>query len=229
MEAAKNHYAAVYLDTYAGSQNPLLVEIGKQELWALERILEHAFKSAMIPDVLKAYPKEIIKLGEIKSQNILPAKRRETLKTTSSTSPRVLDRLPYYRKKDIEVSIPIYKAEYAFPLIILKQLLQAKNTPPDQKRLLILDSDGDLAVTALPSEQINKAKRKLNSLQKKGKAGHLICLRKPGGTAIDIIEISELQKQALENVAQSFEETGKERQPLSGTIKKVLNKARETV
>ena len=45
----------------------------------------------------------------------------------------------------------------------------------------------------------------------------------------DIMKISELQRQALENVVQSFEETGKEKQPLSGTIKKVLNKARETV
>ncbi len=156
-------------------------------------------------------------------------KSRETHETTSATSSKVLDRLPYYRKQDVEVSIPIYKAEYAFPLIILKRLPQAKNTPPSQQRLLILDSDGDLAVTALPLEQINKAKRKLDNLQGKGKEGCLICLRKPEGASVDAMEISELQRRALETVTQYFEETGKGKQPLSATVKKVLNKAKETV
>jgi len=136
--------------------------------------------------------------------------------------------LPYYRKQDVEVSIPIYKAEYAFPVIILKRLPQAKNTPPSQQRLLVLDSDGDLAMITLPSEQINKAERKHSSLQRKGKEGYLICLRGPKGTSVDVMEINELQRQALEAVAQYFEETGKGKQPLSDAVKKVLNKAKET-
>ena len=229
MEVFQYNYATIYWDTGASRSTPLLVKIGENEIWALDRILEHALRDATIPDVLRRYPKEIIKLGEIKRKELLIEKTRETHKTTSATSSKVLNRLPYYRKQDIEVSIPIYKVDYAFPLIILKQLPPAKNTPPSQKRLLVLDSDGDLAVTTLPSELIDKAERKRISLQRRGKESYLICLRKPKGISVDIMEISELQRLALETVTQYFEKTGRGKQPLSGAIKTVLNKARKTV
>jgi len=202
----------------------LPVEIGKNETWALERILEHALKNAVIPDILKKYPKEIIKLGEIKQQQLATEKS----KTTSVASPKVLDRLPYYRKQDVELSMPIYKANFAFPLIILKRIPRAKNTPPGQQRLLVLDSDGDLAVTVLPLAQIKNAERKLDNLQQKGKEGYLICQQEPEGISVDVMEISKLQKQALEAVAQYFQENSKTKQPLSSAVKKVLSKARET-
>ncbi|MFC1986228.1 hypothetical protein ACFLWC_04470 [Chloroflexota bacterium] len=229
MEVSQKNYATIYWDTGASRLMPLLVEIGNRETWALERILEHAFRSAVIPDILTRYLKEIIKLGEVKLQELPTGKARETRKTTPVTSSKVLDRLPYYRKQDFEVSIPIYKAEHAFPLIILKQLPQAKNTSSSQQRLLVLDSDGDLAVTTLPLERLKKAKRKLDNLQRKGKEGYLICLRKPEGTSVDIMEISELQRQALETTTQYFGETGKGKRPLSNAVKEVLYKAKETV
>jgi len=229
MEISQNNYATIYWDTGASRLTPLLVEIGSKEIWALERILEHALRSAVIPDILTGYLKEIIKLGEIKHQELLIKKTKGTHKATSAASPKVLDRLPYYRKQDVEISIPIYKAEYAFPLIILKQLPQAENAPSSQQRLLVLDSDGDLAVTALSVEQISKAKRKLNNLQRKGRDGCLICLRKPEGASVDVMEISGLQRQALEAITQYFEETGKGRQSLPEAVKIVLNKAIEMV
>ena len=229
MEISKNPYASIYWDTGVSRFTPVLVKIGEKEAWALEHILEHALRSAIIPDVLKSYPKEIIKSEEMKRKELLIEKSREARRTTSAISSKVLDRLSYYRKQDVEVSIPIYKAEYAFPLIILKLLLQAENTPAGKQSLLVLDSDGDLAVTTLPLERIKKAKRKLNNLRRKGKEGYLICLRKTEGDSVDVMEISELQRQALETVTQYFEETGKVKQPLSDAVKKVLNKARETV
>jgi len=229
MEVSQNNYATIYWDTGASRPVPLVVKIEENESWALNRILEHALKDATIPDVLRRYPEEIINLGKSKRKELLIEKTRENYKTTSSTSSKVLNRLPYYRKQDVEVSIPIYKVEYAFPLIILKQLPPAKNTPPSQQRLLVLDSDGDLTVTTLPSELINKAERKRISLQRRGKESYLICLRKPKGTSVDIMEISELQRLALETVTQYFEKTGGGKQPLSGAIRTVLNKARKTV
>ena len=229
MEVSQNNYATIYWDTGASRPVPLVIKIEENESWALNRILEHALKGATIPDVLRRYPEEIINLGRSKGKGLLIEKTRAAHKTTSAISSKVLNRLPYYRKRDVEVSIPIYKVEYAFPLIILKQLPPAKNTPPSQKRLLILDSDGDLAVTTLPSELIDKAERKRISLQRKGKEGYLICLWKPRGISVDIMEISELQRLALEAVTQYFEETGGGKQPLSGAIRTVLNKARKTV
>jgi len=229
MEISQNNYATIYWDTGASRPVPLVVKIEENESWALNRILEHALKGATIPDVLKRYPQEIIKLGEAKHKELLIEKIRATHKITSAISSKVLNRLPYYSKRDVEVSIPIYKVEYAFPLIILKLLPPAKDTPPGQQRLLVLDSDGDLTVTTLPSELINKAERKRISLQKGGKEGYLICLRRPKGIFVDIMEISELQRLALEAITQYFEETGGGKQPLSGAIRTVLNKARKTV
>jgi len=229
MEVSQNNYATIYWDTGASRPVPLVVKIEENESWALNRILEHALKDATIPDVLRRYPEEIINLGKSKRKELLIEKTRENYKTTSSTSSKVLNRLPYYRKQDVEVSIPIYKLDYAFPLIILKQLPPAKDTPSSQQRLLVLDSDGDLTVTTLPSELINKAEKNRISLQRRSKEGYLICLRRPEGIFVDIMEINELQRLALEAVTQYFEETGGGKQPLSGAIRTVLNKARKTV
>ncbi|MFC1950292.1 hypothetical protein ACFLWD_01350 [Chloroflexota bacterium] len=229
MEVSQRNCATIYWDTGASKPRLLVVEIGEGETLALEHILEHALRSAMVPDILTRYLKEIIKLGEVKLQGLLTGKSRETHKTTSSTSSKVLSRLPYYRKEDVEVSIPIYKAELAFPLIILKRLPQTKNTGPNQQRLLVLDSDGDLVVTTLPLEQISKAERKLNNLQRNGKEGYLIYSRKPKGTSVEVIEISELQRQALETITQYFNETGKGKWPLSDAVNEVLYKAKEVV
>lgn len=229
MEVSKNNYATLYIDTGGSKFEPLLVEIGSKEAWALERVLENALIRVVIPAILTRYLKEIIKLGESKRQGLLIVKTREAHQTVSAASSRILDRLPYYRKQDVEISIPIYKVEYAFPLIILQRLPKAKDTSPGQQRLLVLDSDGDLGVTTLSLEQISKAKGKLNDLQRKGKAGYLICLRKPEGVAVDSIEVTELQRQALETVTRYFEETGQGKQPFPEAIRKVLQRARETV
>ncbi|MBU2536170.1 MAG: hypothetical protein KKD83_08425 [Chloroflexi bacterium] len=229
MEASQNDFATIYWDTGTSRPTPLVVKIGENEIWALNHILEHALRDAIIPDVLRTYPEEIIKLGDSKRRELLIEKTRDTHKTTSSTSSKVLNRLPYYRKDDVEVSIPIYKVEYAFPLIILKRLPPVKNTPPSQQRLLVLDSDGDLIVTTLSSELIDKAERKRIGLQRRGKEGYLICLQKPKGISVDIMEISELQRLALENVTQYFEETSGGKQPISGAVRTILNKARKTV
>jgi len=229
MEVSQNNYATIYWDTGASRPMPLVVKIEENESWALNRILEHALRDTVIPDVLRKYPEEIIKLGDSKRRELLIEKTRDTHKTTSSTSSKVLNRLPYYRKDDVEVSIPIYKVEYAFPLIVLKRLPPAKNTLSSQQRLLVLDSDGDLTVTTLPLELIDKAERKRIRLQRRGKEGYLICLQKPKGISVDIMEMSELQRLALENVIQYFEETSGGKQPLSGAVRTVLNKARKTV
>jgi len=228
MEASQNDYATIIWDTGTSRPIPLVVKIGESETWALNHILEHALRDAIIPDVLKRYPEEIIKLGELKRKELLIEKAKEIYKNTPATLSKVLNRLPYYRKHELEVSFPIYKVEYAFPLIILKRLPPVEDTPPGQQRSLVLDSDGDLIITTIPSELVDKAERKRISLHRKGKEGYLICLKKPNGVSVDIMEISELQKLALENVTQYFEETGG-KQPLSGAIRTILNKVRNTV
>jgi hypothetical protein len=208
---------------------PVFVAIGDRESWALERLLEHAFRSAIVPDVLIGPVREIIRLGESKHRELATEKAKDAQKTTFPTSSKMLDILPYDGGSDVELSIPLYKAEYAFPLIILKRLTQGQHRTPGRQPLLILDSDGDIAAISLPAEQVNKAEIKLDALRRTGKEGSLICLEKPDGISIDIMEISDVQKQALEIVPQHCEEGGTARQPLSDAVNNVLNKVKEIV
>jgi hypothetical protein len=228
-ELSPNNYATIYWDTGMNRHVPVFVDIGDRESWAMERILEHAFRSAIVPDVLIGPIREIIRLGESKHRELVEEKTKGARKIAPPVSSKVLDRLPFYSKNDIEVSMPLYKAEYAFPLVILKRLVQENDIDPGEQPLLILDSDGDVAAVTLPEEQINKAERKLDALRKKGKEGSLICLKKPEGISIDVMEISDAQRQALEIVAQYFEETGTARQPLSDAVSNVLDKVKEIV
>ncbi len=228
-ELSPNNYATIYWDAGMNRHVPVFVEIGDRENWALERLLEHAFRSAVVPNVLVGSIREIIGLGENKHQELVEEKTKGAHRATSPAPSKVLDILPYSSRNDVEVSIPLYKAEYAFPLIILKKLVQENNIGSSEQPLLILDSDGDVAAITLPEEQIDKAERKLEALRKKGKEGSLICLEKSEGISIGVMEISDVQRQALEIVAQYFEETGTARQPLSDAVSNVLNKVKEIV
>jgi len=228
-ELSPNNFAAIYVDTGMNRHVPVFVEIGDRETWVLERLLEHALRSAIVPDVLIGPVRDIIRLGESKHREPAAEKTKDTQKATSPTSFRVLDIIPYDSGSDVELSIPLYKAEYAFPLIILKRLAQGQHETPGQQSLLILDSDGDVTAISLPVEQVNKAEIKLDALRKKGKEGLLIGLWKPDGTSIDVMEISDMQRQALETVTQGYEESGTARQPLSDAVNNVLNKVKEIV
>jgi hypothetical protein len=228
-ESSPNNYATIYWDTGMNRHVPIFVDIGDRESWALERILEHAFRSAIVPDVLIGPIRAIIGLGESKHRELAVEKTNDVQTTTSPASFKMLDILPYDSGNDVELSIPLYKAEYAFPLIILKKLAQENNVGPGEQSLLVLDSDGDCAAITLPEEQVNKAERRLDALHKNGKEGSLICLEKPEGISIDVMEISDVQRQALDIVTQYFEETGTARQPLSDAINNVLNKLKEIV
>ncbi|MFC1914293.1 hypothetical protein ACFLXF_03370 [Chloroflexota bacterium] len=227
MEMSQRNFATVYMDTGSNRFMPLFVQTGVKEAWALDRILEHALKRNVVPDVLKVYSKGIIKLGEIEYKGLSAGKTGVTGKTTSESSSRVLNRLSYYEKQDIEVSVPIYKADYSYPLIVLKQLPKSKNTMSDRQNTLILDSAGDIGIVDLPLGQFKKAERRLKNLNRKGKDSCLICLRKTGAISIDVLEISESQRQALDTLTQLFEETRQGQRPLSTAVRNVIYQAKE--
>jgi len=156
-EDSPAQYATVYLDKGEDKYTPFYVEIGVNEVYALERIMEHALRSAIVPDVLKSYPREIIKLGETKYREMLSEKSARATSETLMAPSKPLQRLPYYREKDIEVSVPIYKSEYSFPLIVLRLLPAIESTPPGQRPSLVLDNDGDIVLTNLFLQPITRA------------------------------------------------------------------------
>jgi hypothetical protein len=141
-------FATVGLETIEGRFIPTTVPVNSEQAWALERILEHALSHGQVPYVLRKYLGPIIRRGNEGREAIIAARVRRKREKPVQVVPKVLNRLPYYPERDIEVSMPIYKASYAYPLLLLKRLEPDEQTPAGMQRLLILDSDGDMATTA---------------------------------------------------------------------------------
>lgn len=230
MERSHKLFATLGLETSPGNYMPAAVEIGDNEVWALEHILDHALKKGRLPDILKKYLKPIIKLGETSRDTVLAEHKERRRRVSSEATPRVLNRLPYYPENDIEFSMPLYKAEYSYPLIVMKRLPPDKHTPPHFQGLLILDSDGDLAVIQVPSQLTNAVEKVLNEhRQKSNRNVCMIIYKDLECLSIDYMVVSQLQKKALDTITRYYEETGYGKKPISATAKTVLTRAKERV
>lgn len=230
LERAHKNYATLSLEIAPGRSVPWAVEINPEQVWALEHILEHAIKRGEIPAILKKYPKEIIRIGRLKCEELNRDNERVGNFAFSGKTPEVLQRLAYYSEDAIEAAVPIYKAQYRYPLIVLKRLPPNEKTSPEMQRLLTLDSDGDLAITRLPLEAIDEAERNLEEWKRISKSeGCIIYSRHQDSFTISNLEISELQAKALDLIAQHFEETGYGQQPIPTDAQAVLARAKEYI
>jgi len=230
LERAHKNYATLSLEIAPGRSVPWAVEITPEQVWALEHILEHAIKRGEIPAILKKYPKEIIRIGRLKCEELNRDNERVGNFVFSGKTPEVLQRLAYYSEDAIEAAVPIYKAQYRYPLIVLKRLPPNEKTSPEMQRLLTLDSDGDLAITRLPLEAIDEAERNLEEWKRISKSeGCIIYSRHQDSFTISNLEISELQTKALNLIAQHFEETGYGQQPIPTDAQAVLARAKEYI
>lgn len=209
---------------------PLAVEISSEQVDALNSILEHALKRGIIPDILKRYPKEIIKLGEGKRKELRSQYEQARIYPVSVETPEVLRRVADYPADGIDVAIPIYKAEYHYPLIVLKRLPPNEQTLPNVQRLLILDGDEDLAIIRVPLEMIDEAEEKLEEWKRKNNSdGCILYSRHSDGFVIGHMEISEFQRKALDMITSHFEKTGHGERPISIDAQTVLAKAKVIV
>jgi hypothetical protein len=229
MKRSGKDFAIVGLETIPGRFIPAAVEVRSNEIWAMQRILEHALKSGRLPDILKNYIKPIIKRSEGTREAII-AEKKKRRKPETPVNARVLERLPYYPEHDIEISMPIYKAEYAYPLILLKRLPADEQTPADTQRLLILDSDGDLAVIKVPTRLVRRIEIELAERSGINRQFTTVLIsREDGALSLTLMPLSRLQKRGLDAIIRYFEATGSSKQPVSLAVKKVLSLARERV
>ena len=227
LESARKNYAILGLEIAPGQSLPLAVAINSEQFWALENILEHALKRSLIPDILKKYIKQIIKLGETKRKELVTQPEPAESNSPPATSPEILRRLAYGVEDTIEVSVPIYKAEHSYPLVLLKRLTPDEKTGPDTQRMLVLDNDGDLAIIRIPSEVVNEAERGFEEWKIEAKSeGCVIYSRRQDGLVMSYLETSWFQRKALELIAQRFEETGRGERPISRDAQEVLMRAR---
>ena len=224
---ARKNYAVIGLEITPGQSFPWVVTINSEQVWALESILEHALKRGLVPDIMKKYIKQIIKLGEDKRKEIMMQNAAAESDSPSGTTPEILQRLVYGVEDTIEVSVPIYKARYQYPLVVLKRLVPDKQTEPEMQRILILDGDGDLAIIRVPLETIDEAERDFEEWKIKSKSeGCIIYSRHPGGLVMSYLETSWFQRKALDLIVQRFEETGRGERPISKDAQEVLIRAR---
>ena len=228
MESNNKDYATLGLEMGPGNFLPLVVEVGPKEVLALEHILDHARKRGVIPDVLKKELWQIIKLGESRRREGEAEKRKNVLTVTPAATPGVLTRLPYYLEQDIEFSMPIYKASHSYPLIVLNRLPSKKQGSHDAQRLLIMDSDGDLAVMKVPLKLMAESEKRLEEwVAKTDMHACIIIGRSAKGLDINYLMISQAQKKALDTIARLFEETSSREQPVTAAAKKILIQARD--
>lgn len=217
MELRHKTFATIGLETEPSKLLPVSVEISSREVWALEHILEHALKNGRLPDLLKKYLKPIIKLGESSLEAMTPIQDKHRPRSEREATPRVLNRLPYYTESDIEFSMPIYKAEYSYPLIVLKRLPQEETVQHNTRRLLILDADGDLAIIKVASRLASKNNDSNECM---------ILVKSAEGLSTEFMPLSQLQKKALETLTKHFEKTGNGKQTISIATRTILERAK---
>ncbi len=230
MARRRSYFATVGLETSPGQYVPATVEIGQKDVWALEHILEHALKNGQLPDILKKYLKPIIKLNESERETVIAEFRKRRRQVQPEATPKVLERLPYYPEEEMEVSMPIYKAEYSYPLIVLKMLPPDVNTPRDTSKLLVLDSDGDMAVMEMPARIVRKMEIELTGYSKKKRDSTCILISKNrDGYTFGFMTVSRQQKKSLDVLTRYFEETGSSKQRVSLAVQTVITRAKENV
>ncbi len=228
MEINNRSCATIGLEIGPGNFAPTVVEISDEEATALSHVLDHALKYGKVPDILRKYLIRIIKLGD-PGHKVVPVKNKKRgRRVTQKATPRVLDRLPYYLEGDIEFSMPIYKAEHRYPLIVIKRLTSGDKTKNGSQRLLILDSDGDLAIIKVPFQLLDRSEKRLEEwATKNDKNACLVIYREPDGYSVNYMVISQMQRKSLDTIARHFEETCYGKQPISITAKTVLTRARD--
>ena len=228
MERSQKSFAIVGLETSPVNFMPVPVEINATEAWAMELILDHALKNGRLPYILKKCIKPIIIRGEASSEAVLSEIEMSPRQTGTEPTPQVLNRLPYYSEQDIEFSVPIYKAAYSYPLIVLKQLPSDEPALPDSQRLLILDSDGDLAVVTVPYQLMDTAEKEIKEHDKKKTMNQCMIISKDReGLAMDYMAISQAQRRALDTITRYFEEDRYGKQAISAAARAVLARARD--
>jgi hypothetical protein len=215
MKQRHKPFATLGLEAGNGRYEPAAVEISPEEAWGLEHILEHALKSGILPDILKKYLRPIIDRGESDTE-------------ATAATPKVLDRLPYYPPGEIEISVPIYKAAYSYPLIVLKRLPPDEHTSRADIKLLVLDSDGDIAAIRVPARLVRRTEREITEKHTSGyRYTCLLISQRPDGLAVSYMPVSQPQKKALAALTGYFESNDGGRQPMPVAVRSVLTRAKD--
>jgi hypothetical protein len=228
LRRANKNYAILDIETAPGTLVPLAVAISSEQVSALNLVLDHAIRRGVIPDILKRYTREIIGIGGMKREELKEEYERARTHVYSGETPEALQKLTYFPGGYMQVVAPIYKSEYHYPLVVIKGLAQDKDTPPNIRRLLTLDGDGDFLIIGIRREMIDEFEEKLEEWKRANNIdGCIIILRDQGNFIISYMEISELQRKALNSVEQKFEETKHLQKSIASDAITVISRAKD--
>jgi hypothetical protein len=225
LKRSRQAFVTVGLETIPGRFIPAAVAISPDEAGAMRQIRERALKSDGLPETLKSFIGAIIRRSGGAREAVVEGKKQRRPRAPRVIT-RVLDRLPYYPEHDIEVSMPVYKAAFSYPLLLLKRLTRDEQTPPGAQRLLVLDSDEDMAIVKVPTQLLRWIEIELairDDIDSELTA--FLITRGEGGPTPVLLPVNRLQKRGLDAVTRYFEATGHKKQP-SRSVQKVIELAR---
>ena len=141
----------------------------------------------------------------------------------------MLDKYHGYPEHEISISMPIYKAAFRYPLVVLKKLPSDVTTVPGTMRLLALDGEDDLVVVQIPETIAVRLEKGPDSPDGNSRDIPVLLRRQNAGLVIRRMPITQHQKESLESLAKYYVNTGNSKQPISHTAVSVIEQAREIV
>jgi hypothetical protein len=226
---ARNHkpFAVIGLETVPGRLLPVLVEINDKESHALERISEHAASRGRLPYPLKKYLRPVLTPVGVAFEAVVPTRRKHRRAMQIEVTSRALEKLPGYPEHEIRISLPIYKAAYRYPLVVLTVLPADETTLPGTVRLLALDGELDLVVVRVPGKLSSGIGNKPDSADDSPRE---VAVLRPGeraGLDVNRLTVTRHQHQSLRTLVNFYAATGSSRQTVSRTAEAVIERARE--
>lgn len=226
LEKGNKRYAMLGIEVSPGYYVPFPVYIDSEHLMCLENIVEHAVRRKVIPWVLRKYVKNIISMGNIRSDELIKNYVLRDQIGSSLSSQSLMHSIRASRDNNFNDSlIPTYKAQHNYPAIILKKMDPDGYSDTESQRVLILDSDGDLAISKVPAQPLESEEGKCN-LTGDGLFGCITYKHEKGSYIFDHIILNSLQQKSLEIILEQYEKTGSGERPLPLFAEEVLSRAR---
>jgi hypothetical protein len=241
-------WAALCLELTRKTYMSFAVRIDDETSDALKEILQLAFErkppghnwtiGVSIPEHLTNYVRKVIDTG----QNKREAFKRELeervgpllspVPTDPSYEQLVLDtgaHLAQHRGFTVHKLIQLQKNDITDPNIILGRLHPDELTLPGLQKLLVLDSEGDLACSWLKTDTIDGAEQNLKrSIRAKRKPGVLICSNVEQGLMMIPLSVTRSQEKRLQDIKIQWEKTGYPPAEISDDIQLLLRVAKLT-
>jgi len=225
--------AVVSIEIAPGQSATFAVEINDEQAEALAQIHRYASEigDPVIPDRLKKYAAQIIKLADNKRKELKKEYEQRSRLLVQAT-PQLLEHLATTPDAPIHLELPSTKTDIIDPSIFLRRLPANEQTRPDMQRVLVLDNEGTSWTIRIATKVLDDAEKELEEWRKANNACGVILIvfsRDRAEVTLYLMEIHELQKKALDIVQKHWEETGSSMIEIPLDVQAILIKAKTMI